>query len=281
MQFWEEAGKELIHKSEESEKFFAKVGSEKFAKYKAHKRLGYVFEDNDKLILKHYEGKTELNILEIGSFLGQGSKFFIKVFENSGFKPHVDSVDLMLPYLEEGSDVDYSSQGFYLLKNTQQERKQHKLVLHSGRSRDILPHLSKTFDFAYVDGEHTPGGVYLDLVLTLGKSRKGTLILVDDMTWYDLKSVAKGVETFMSVYKGNIAKSYAHGEHEKKFGFHEIDSVKELKKVKTDQILFEVLEPVERSLEQVLEEIKKHRLHLNTEFNAGRRGKTLKLKRSR
>ena len=280
MQFWEEAGSELAHKLDDTEKIFTKIGSQKFAKYKAHKRLGYVFEDNDKLILKHYEGKTEINILEIGSFLGQGSKFFIKVFENSGFKPHVDSVDLMLPYLEEGSDVDYSSQGFFLLKNTEKERKQYKLALHSGRSRDILPYLCKTFDFAYVDGEHTPGGVYLDLVLTLAKSRKGTLILVDDMTWYDLKSVAKGVQTFMTVYMGHIAKSYAHGEKEQKFGFHEVDSVKELKKVKTDQILFEVLEPVDRTLEQVLQEIKQHKLHLNAEFNAGRR-KTLKLNRLR
>lgn len=279
MDIWEEVGRELIHKQESD--FFKKVGDEKFSEYKAHKRLGYVFSDNDKLILKLIKerSKDKVNILEIGSFLGQGSKFFIRILEKNGMSPLVDSIDLMLPYLEEVSNVDYSYQGFHLLKNTIEERKAHKLFLHAGRSRDILPYLAKEFDFAYIDGEHTPGGVYLDLVLTLAKSGKGSVLLVDDMTWVDLKSVGSGVKVFMKEYASHIDKIYAHGEKAGKFGFHEI-SIDELKTVKTDQILFVVKEGVKRSLDEALGEIKKHRLHLNKEFNAGRR-RTLRLKKTR
>jgi predicted O-methyltransferase YrrM len=281
MDVWEEVGSELIHKQDGTD-FFKKVGSEKFSAYKAHKRLGYVFNDNDKLVLKLIKEKSKdnVNVLEIGSFLGQGSKFFIRILEKHGMSPLVDSIDLMLPYLEEVSNVDYSYQGFHLLKNTIEERKAHKLFLHAGRSRDILPYLAKEFDFAYIDGEHTPGGVYLDLVLTLAKSGKGSVLLVDDMTWVDLKSVGSGVKVFMKQYANHIDKIYAHGEKAGQFGFHELSSGDELKLVKTDQILFVVKEGVSRTLDDVLHEIKKHRLHLNKEFNAGRR-KTIRLKKMR
>ncbi len=273
METWDEVGSELIHKTGKGSDFFQKVGDEKFSAYKAHKRLGYVFRDNDELILKLIKERTmhKVNVLEIGSFLGQGSKFFIRVLEKHGLKPVVDSIDLMLPYLEEVSNVDYSSQGFHLLKNTIEERKAHKLFLHAGRSRDILPYLSKEFDFAYIDGEHTPGGVYLDLVLTLAKSGKGTLLLVDDMSWVDLKSVGSGVKMFMKKYASHIEKIYAHGQKGESFGFHEIAGVDELRTVKTDQILFVVKSGVSKTLEQVLSEIKQHKLHLNRAMNGGKK----------
>jgi hypothetical protein len=280
MEYWEESGKELIHKTEEGPLFFEKVGKEKFSDYKAHKRLGYVFKDNDELVINLIKNKTStnVNVLEIGSFLGQGSKFFIKILEKHGLKPVVDSVDLMLPYLEEVSNVDYSSQGFHLLKNTIEERKAHKLMLHGGRSRDILPFLLKEFDFAYIDGEHTPGGVYLDLVLTLARSGKGSVLLVDDMTWVDLKSVGSGVKVFMREYADNLDKIYAHGQKGSQFGFHEISDMRELRDMKTDQILFVVKEPVKRSLDEVLSEIKKFHLHMNKAMNGGNR-KTRRIKK--
>lgn len=280
METWEEVGAELIHKTGEGPEYFKKVGDEKFAEYKAHKRLGYVFKDNDELVLNLIKAraKKDVKVLEIGSFLGQGSKFFIRILEKNGLSPTVDSVDLMLPYLEEVSNVDYSYQGFHMLKNTLEERKAHKLFLHAGRSRDILPYLAKEFDFAYIDGEHTPGGVYLDLVLTLAKSGPGSVLLVDDMTWVDLKSVGSGVKVFMKEYAAHIEKTYAHGEKDKVFGFHEISSVDELKTMKTDQILFVVKSGVQKTLEDVLSEITKHKLHLNKEMNKERR-KTVRLKK--
>lgn len=279
MNTWESVGAELIHKRpDESEPFFKKVGSETFSKYKAHKRLGYVFRDNEKLVHKLINSaigdRKAIHVLEIGSFLGQGSKFFVKEFTEHGLNPVVDSVDLMLPYVEEGSNVDYSSQAYHLLKNTEVERMKHQIILHAGRSRDILPHLCKTFDFVYVDGEHTPGGVYLDLVLSLAKSKAGTLLLVDDMTWYDLESVGSGVKRFMKHYKSHIAEIYAHGTKKGEFGFHKIDRVEELKSVKTDQILFVVKEGVDRTLETVLKEIKEFKLHLNVKMNVGSGNRT-------
>ena len=282
MESWEEAGSELIHKTGKGPDFFQKIGSETFPEYKAHKRLGYVFHDNDELIIKllRHRKSGSIHVLEIGSFLGQGSKFFIKILEKHGFSPVVDSVDLMLPYLEEVSNVDYSSQGFHLLQNTIKERKEHKLILHAGRSRDILPYLAKEFDFAYIDGEHTPGGVYLDLVLSLARSGSGTLLLVDDMSWVDLKSVGSGVKVFMAKYADHIDKIYAHGQKGDTFGFHEIKDAAELKTVKTDQILFVVKSGITRTLEQVLAEIRQHNLHLNKEMNQERR-KTRRLKKTR
>ena len=269
MEYWEKVGSELIHKTpDKMEKLFDKVGKEQFKAYKAHHRLGYVFADNDELLLSFFKNKNEVNLLEIGSFVGQGSKFLLKIFEAKGFKPTLDSIDLMLPYLEEGSKVDYGSQAYHLLKNTEIERKEHKLILHAGRSRDVLPTLNKKFDFAYIDGEHTPGGVYLDLVMTLAKSKKKTVLLVDDMTWYDLKSVGSGVQQFMKNYRDYIQIIYAHGEKDKVFGFHKIEDLNEMK---MDQIMFIVKKGCKKTLDDILHEVSKHKLHLNKVMNAGRR----------
>ena len=272
MEFWTKSGEELIHKTHsESKKVFDSIRDEKFEGYIAHKRLAYIWNDTNKLFQKllhlRLGERKNINILEIGSFIGQGIKFFVSSTESIGLKPHVDSIDLMYPYLEEGSDVNYGAQSYHLLRNTEKERMAHKVNLHTGRSRDILPYLSKEFDFAYVDGEHTSGGVFLDLVLTLNRCGKGSVILVDDMSWYDLKFVGNGVKVFMSLYGKHLEEIYVKGSKGNEWGLFKVSGWNDLKGYKVEQIMFVVKDKSDVSLERVISEIHSHKLHLNPVVN--------------
>lgn len=295
MDFWNKSGDELIHKHPDKAKaFFEKLGSEEgmteINKYIAHKRLAYLWKDSNKLfqtLVKNRLGKKKtINILEIGTFLGQGSKFFIKAFESINIDPTIDCVDLAYPYIEETSTMNYGVQGFHLLKNTEEERMEHKIVLHTGRSRDIVPYMLKEFDLVYVDGEHTSGGVFMDLVLSFNKSTEDTVIVVDDLEWAAKKNpVAQGVSKFVQHYGDHIKEIYLRGSKDEEYGLFKVDSYSKSKDYKFDQVVFIVKEKTDKTLDEIRKEIKKYKLHLDPKQNPedskkGGRRKTRRNKRS-
>ena len=277
MEFWNKSGDELIHKNPDKAKsFFEKVGSEEgmkeINKYIVHKRLGYLWNDSDKLfqkLVKNRLGKKKtVNILEIGTFLGQGSKFFIKAFESINIDPIIDCVDLAYPYIEETSTMNYGVQGFHLLKNTEEERMNHKIMLHTGRSRDIVPYMLKEFDLIYVDGEHTSGGVFMDLVLSFNKSTEDTVIVVDDLSWTGKNNpVAIGVSKFMDKYNNHIKEIYLRGSKGTEYGLFKVDSYDESPDYKVDQLVLIVKSKTDKTLDEIRKEIKKYKLHLDPKQN--------------
>jgi hypothetical protein len=275
---WRGIGEKLMHKDQEkAEAFFNKLGSKKevgaLQKYFTHTRLGYMWDEDDNLFLKLVKKKLNkrknVNILEIGCFVGQGAKFFVKAFESVKLKPTVDCVDLAYPYLEEGSTMNYGTQGFHLLKNTEEERMEHKVFLHTGRSRDIVPYLNKDYDVVYIDGEHTSGGVFMDLMLTFKNASEDTAIIVDDLEWA-LKDnpVANGVKKFIEKHGDHIKETYLHGwVGGGAYGLYKIESYDEMEKNRFDQIVFIVKSKIDKPLDDILKEIKKYKLHLDPVVN--------------
>lgn len=55
----------------------------------------------------------------------------------------------------------------------------------TGRSEDILPCLTKFYDFAYIDGSHDARDIVTDFVLTKRLIRPGGMICFDDYLWDD------------------------------------------------------------------------------------------------
>ncbi len=230
--------------------------------------------------LKMKEKKSKKIIgLEIGSFLGLGLKYTVKEFEKMGYDCIINSVDLMYPYKEEISNVDYSIQAFHLLENTQEERIKGQIILHSGKSSNVVPFLnfngpqSLGLDYAYVDGEHTSGGVYLDLALTLTKSQKGTIILIDDVSWaiYDSKTVVFGIIEFLKDYREYITYAFSAGRKKgenyiiKEYGrqdenglFFPISSFDELG---TKQLILIVKEGIKETLNEITDKAKTKNLY--------------------
>ena len=72
------------------------------------------------------------------------------------------------------------------------------MEFHAGDSQIVLPHLldeGRSFDLAFVDGNHRFDGVFVDLVY-LGKLlRPGGVVFIDD---YHLPGIARAVSFFIS-----------------------------------------------------------------------------------
>jgi predicted O-methyltransferase YrrM len=249
----------LSNDEERINNLIKKLKSERFDKYITHSYFSYLFRVGAKLsdgeivpnfvlelFTKKLEDKKTKNIvaLEIGSFQGLGAKFMVKEFEELGFNSKVHCVDLMYNYYEEISKFNYSVQAIHLLENTEPERRTGKIFLHSGRSSEILPILDLKADFVYVDGEHTSGGVYLDLVMSLNQIDKYGIIVIDDVDWYDTdkNSTMPGIKLFLKEYGasgiGAIVSMYSlsKNKNDTEYFLHEDDGGN-IYKMKTKQLL--------------------------------------------
>ena len=207
----------LSNDEERLKELTSKLRKERFKDYITHSYFSYLFRAPAKfkngdtidffvtnLLHNKLEDKKTQNIvgLEIGSFQGLGAKFMIKEFEELGLNTKFHCVDLMYNYYEEISKFNYSIQGIHLLENTEPERRAGKIFLHSGKSSDVLPILNLKSDFVYVDGEHTSGGVYLDLVMSLNQIDDYGIIVIDDIDWFnkDKNSTMPGIKLFLKEY---------------------------------------------------------------------------------
>lgn len=282
MDLWFNTEKSLLYKNEGRRKQIAKkLINETFNKYITHKYLPRSFNDPGyidgetipsllKTLLKYsYKNSTnnQIVVLEIGSFMGLSSKYMIKEIEGLGMKAKIHSIDLMRGYYEELSTMNYSNQGFHLLDNTERERLENKLVLHAGKSAEVLPELCLRANFCYIDGEHTSGGVYADLALSLGQIKSTGILLVDDVSWKDkdTRSVVYGILTFIKNYKKYILTMFALGVKDGKYGFFEIDPESPRENIfflKTKQLLI-IAKRHTINVKSVMDEIKKEKLYLS------------------
>lgn len=65
-------------------------------------------------------------------------------------------------------------------------------------------------DFAYIDGDHSPGAVLTDACMTWGMLRPGGVMLFDDYE-YPHEPTKRGIDAFLSAYEGQydiILKNY-------------------------------------------------------------------------
>ena len=292
MNIWYDVDKSLLYKNEGKRKQLAnKLIKEIFPKYIAHKYLPRSFNDPGyleapfrpqyqpellKLLLKYSveaNGNKPITILEIGSFMGLSAKYMVREIESmgpisKGLKIH--SVDLMRGYYEELSTMQYSNQAFHLIYNTENERLKNKIILHAGKSTEILPSLCLKANFCYIDGEHTSGGVYADLALSLGQITYTGLLLVDDVSWKDkdARSVVYGILTFIKKYRKNIITMFALGVKDGKYGFFEVktgeDNIGEvISSFKTKQLLIVARRKPDIKLEKIMKEISEEKLYLS------------------
>jgi predicted O-methyltransferase YrrM len=70
--------------------------------------------------------------------------------------------------------------------------------VHDGESQIVLPQLlaaGRTFDVAFVDGNHRFDGVFVDLVYLGRLVRPGGVVFVDD---YQLESIRRAVSFFVA-----------------------------------------------------------------------------------
>ena len=176
----------------------------KVAATKAKRKLGspYTFSNrwfcpHERHWFKHLipwaEGRGPLNILEIGSYEGRSTCWFLDYLmehpasrltcadqwaQRSGTRTYSENMQTVF---------DTFSQ------NVQASGKAAQVQVRRGNSRDTLPKIEgELFDLIYVDGDHSADGVWFDTQQAHRLLKPGGMILWDD--YYHADSVKEGVD---------------------------------------------------------------------------------------
>jgi hypothetical protein len=90
------------------------------------------------------------------------------------------------------------------LNNVDKAGIKERLDLRKGSAADVLPALrDNDFDFAYVDGDHSPSAVFRDVVNALVLVKPASVIILDDYGKQNEKT-AIGLDFFLRLFKQNV-----------------------------------------------------------------------------
>ena len=170
------------------------------------------FNPSNFIILAEFKHKPNINFLEIGSFEGMGTNYFVNTFL-AGDNCFITCVDPWIKYSDStitkmnGYD-DLINENTYeiFLKNI--ERNKNKIIINRGLSTDILPTLDAIYDFIYIDGDHSEHAVWNDAVNSFKILKNYGIIIFDDYLWNDQidmsKSPKNAIDKFLVEYKPYI-----------------------------------------------------------------------------
>lgn len=121
----------------------------------------------------------DAQILEIGSFEGQSTCWFLEAFP----KAHVTCVDPFLGSIEHNEEQKNNLYGRFAENIGDRFN---RLTIHKNYSSKVLPVLlanHKSYDCIYIDGSHEACDVLLDGVLALELIKPGGFVVFDDYRW--------------------------------------------------------------------------------------------------
>ena len=157
-------------------------------------------------ILECFKKKNNINFLEIGSFEGMGTNYFIDNYltgENSFITcidPWIKYSESTLTKLDEWDDLINENTYNIFLKNIDSNK--NKIIVKRGFSVDILPTLEKKYDFIYIDGDHSEKAVWLDAIHSFKILKNNGILIFDDYNWNENeKSPKNAIDNFLKKYK--------------------------------------------------------------------------------
>jgi predicted O-methyltransferase YrrM len=155
------------------------------------------FTDDGLSVLNDLEITKELHILEIGSFEGKSTIWFLEnLLQNekstitcvdpwTNFSQDHDSLNSHFKEKNEWNLIERKTKEIFL-QNIVESGNSGKVFIRQGFSDNILPSLiteQKMYDMIFIDGNHTAPYVMMDLVMSWPLLKKGGIILFDDYTW--------------------------------------------------------------------------------------------------
>ncbi len=128
-------------------------------------------------IYKYNFDKKNLKILEIGSYEGLSTVFFLNLLKDS----KITCVDPFSDF-EENKDKDFNKVYENFIKNTDLYKDRIKLFRNT--SDKFFANISNdVYDLIYIDGSHHADNVYKDAENSYSKLKKGGIIIFDDFLW--------------------------------------------------------------------------------------------------
>ena len=160
--------------------------------------------------LNQYKFSKKLNLLEIGSFEGRSSIFFLKYFKTELL---IDDINLTCVDTWKGSHEElHKNINFDIVeKNFDNNIKLYSdnVHKHKSTSRDFfkLKNL-KEYDFIFIDGSHEFDDVLSDANSSFQLLKKDGFMLFDDFNWFHYKDVklnpAYAINIFLKENKKNL-----------------------------------------------------------------------------
>lgn len=158
----------------------------------------------------------ERHILEIGSFEGKSTIWFLKnLLQNNNstitcidpWTSYSQDSDSYNSYNSDNTEWDFTSHEETFLYNISQTEEESKVIIKKGYSHEILPQLlleNKKYDIIFADGNHTSPFVLMDAVLSWNCLKHGGVMIFDDYLWGDTNSTIApkiAIDSFLSCFK--------------------------------------------------------------------------------
>ena len=155
------------------------------------------FTDDGLVILNDLDVTKELHILEIGSFEGKSTVWFLEnILQNKN-----STITCVDPWMNYSQDQDSLNSYFkgenewdlinrktkeIFLHNIVESGDSGKVTIRQGFSDKVLPCLiteQKMYDIIFIDGNHTAPYVMMDSVMSWPLLKKGGIMIFDDYNW--------------------------------------------------------------------------------------------------
>jgi len=184
---------------------------------------------NDGLsILDVIDTSKELHILEIGSFEGKSTIWFLdNILQNKNstitcvdpWMSYSQDIDSLNSYFKEENEWDLTKWKTkeLFLKNIVENGNSSKVVIRQGFSDKVLPSLiteQKTYDIIFIDGNHTAPYVMMDTIMSWSLLKNDGIIIFDDYMWELNKPTTlrpkESVDYFMLTFSDYIVELYSN-----------------------------------------------------------------------
>ena len=155
------------------------------------------FTDDGLSVLNNLDITKELHILEIGSFEGKSTVWFLENFlqnKNSTitcvdpWMNYSQDQDSLNSYFKEENEWDLTKRKTkeIFLHNIVESGDSSKVIIRQGFSDKVLPCLiteQKMYDIIFIDGNHTAPYVMMDSVMSWPLLKKDGIMIFDDYAW--------------------------------------------------------------------------------------------------
>ena len=161
--------------------------------------------------LKEFKGKPNLRFLEIGSYQGMSSVWLLENIltdENSS----ITCIDTFEGSIEHHIYSKNELINLFDIFVHNVSTFKNKINIIRGKSQEVLKLLNESFDFIYIDGDHTAVSVIEDAILSFSLLKKGGIMIFDDYEWLVMNNYIDNpkpaIDAFLEIYANKITLLY-------------------------------------------------------------------------
>ena len=175
----------------------------------------WFFSDDLKKFLP-LNNQNEFHILEIGSFEGKSTVWFLENLLQhpkstitciDPWTSYSQNTNSFNSYSQDNAEWDFSTHKDTFLYNIIESNESQKVITHQGYSHKVLPILitqDKKYDLIFIDGNHTSPFVLTDAVMSWYLLHQFGTLLFDDYLWESVGPTCEpklAIDSFTNVFK--------------------------------------------------------------------------------